>query len=140
MQSYVLTNIRTTFHLILDLPLKQAGKNILHNICFFYVLLTEHLSIILAIDQINAINYCCTIRLLYSSTCFEHCCAHHQQVKLCYTASGIVTLCRFPSGVQIERGLCTGRPPTGCDHNRCCIIQFDLLMMSITMFETFRGI
>jgi len=29
------------------------------------------------------------------------------------TASGIVTLCRWPSGAQVERGLYTGRPPTG---------------------------
>jgi len=28
------------------------------------------------------------------------------------------------------RSLRTGRPPTECDHTRCCIIQFDLLMMS----------
>ena len=25
--------------------------------------------------------------------------------------------------------LCTGQPPTECDDTRCCIIQFDLLMM-----------
>ena len=31
------------------------------------------------------------ISLLYSSTRFENCCAHHQDVKLFYTASGIVT-------------------------------------------------
>ena len=24
-----------------------------------------------------------------------------------YAASGIVTLCRWPSGAQVERGLCT---------------------------------
>ena len=34
---------------------------------------------------------CFVISLLYASTCFEHCCAHHQEVKLYYTASGIVT-------------------------------------------------
>jgi hypothetical protein len=33
----------------------------------------------------------------------------------------------------------TGRPPTECDFTRCCIIQFDLLMMSTTVFETCRG-
>jgi len=34
---------------------------------------------------------------------------------LYYTASGIVTLCRWPSGAQVESGLnlYTGRPPTG---------------------------
>jgi len=33
-----------------------------------------------------------------------------------------------------------GLPPTECDDTRCCIIQFDLLMMSTTMLETCRGI
>ena len=56
--------------------------------------------------------------------------------KLYYTASGIVTLCRWPSGAQVESGLQSslnllkGRPPTKCDDSRCCIIQFDLLVMS----------
>jgi len=44
---------------------------------------------------------------------FRALCAHHQEVKMYYTASGIVKLCRWPSGAQAERGLCTGRPPTG---------------------------
>jgi len=30
--------------------------------------------------------------------------------KLYYTASGIVTLCRWPSGVQVERGLVLSQP------------------------------
>jgi len=34
----------------------------------------------------------------------------------------------------------TGQPPTECDDTRCCIIQFDILMMSTTVLETFRGI
>jgi hypothetical protein len=29
---------------------------------------------------------------------FPALCDHHQEVKLYYTASGIVTLCRWPSG------------------------------------------
>ena len=33
--------------------------------------------------------------------------------KLYYTASGIVTLCRWQSGAQVKSGLCTGRPPIG---------------------------
>jgi len=43
--------------------------------------------------------------------------------NLYYTASGIITLCRWASDVQVERGLesslilCTGR----CDDTRCCI-------------------
>ena len=34
----------------------------------------------------------------------------------------------------------TGRPPTECDGTRCCIKQFDLLLMSTTVLETCRGI
>ena len=46
---------------------------------------------------------CFIIILLYSSTCFEHYCAHHTlQVAV----------------------RCTGRPPTECDDTRCCTIQF----------------
>jgi len=40
---------------------------------------------------------------------FRTLCAHHQEVKLYYTASGIVTLCWWPSGLNLR----TGRPPTG---------------------------
>jgi len=35
---------------------------------------------------------------------FRALCAHHQEVKLYYIACGIVTLCRWPSGAQVERG------------------------------------
>jgi len=70
----------------------------------FGVLLTVHLGIILAIDQLNAQILIFLIGLLYSSTCFEHSSAHHQEVKLYSTASGIVTLCRL-----------------SCDDTRCCI-------------------
>jgi len=49
--------------------------------------------------------------LLYASACFEHCCAHHQEVK--------IALYREDS-----LNLCTGRPPTDCDGTRCCIMQF----------------
>jgi len=33
-----------------------------------------------------------------------------------------------------------GRAPTECDDTTCCIIQYDLLMISTTVFETCRGI
>ena len=33
--------------------------------------------------------------------------------KLYYTASGIITLRRWPSGAQSSLNLCTGWPPTG---------------------------
>jgi hypothetical protein len=47
------------------------------------VLLTAHLSIILASDQLDAQIICFIISLLQSSTCFEQRHAHHQEVKLC---------------------------------------------------------
>jgi len=47
---------------------------------------------------------------------FRALCAYHQGSKLYYTASGIVTLSRWPSGAQIER-----RIPSTCDDTKCCI-------------------
>jgi len=47
-----------------------------------------------------------------------------------YTASVIITLCRWPSGAQVERGLCTGLPPTGVMIPDAVLYNFDLLMMS----------
>ena len=72
------------------------------------------------------------ISLLYAFTCFEHYVLIIWRSKLYYTSSGIVTLCRWPSGAQAERGLSpqsslnlrTRRPPTECDDTRYCIIQF----------------
>jgi len=46
----------------------------------FDVLLTVHFSIILATDQLNE-KILFFLSILYSSTCFEHCCAHYQKVK-----------------------------------------------------------
>ena len=49
---------------------------------------------------------------------FRALCAHHQEAKIVYTASGIIT----PVG---------GRTATyRCDDTRCCIYNFGLLMMS----------
>jgi len=63
-------------------------------------------------------------------------CAHQQEVKLYYTASAIIT----PVGGRPVRGLReeslnlrTGRPPTECDDTTCCIVQFDLSMMSTVL-------
>ena len=109
-------------------------------IVFFYVLLTVHLSIILVINQLNAQNLVFLISLLYASTFFEHYVLIIRRSKLCYTASVIVTPCRWPSGAQVERGLCTGRPPTECDDTRCCIIQFWPPDDEHMMLETCRGI
>ena len=49
---------------------------------FFYVLLTAHLSITLANDQLDAQFLYLIMLLLQSSTCFEQRRAHHQEVKL----------------------------------------------------------
>ena len=55
-----------------------------------------------------------------------------------------IKLCKLGGGAELisvgGRPVRTGRPPTECDDIRCCIIQFDLLMMSTTVFETCRGI
>jgi len=45
------------------------------------------------------------ISLFYASTCFEHYCAHHQEVKIVYTASGIIT----PVGGRPVHGAATYR-------------------------------
>jgi len=61
--------------------------------------------------------------------------------KLYYTASGVVTLCRWPSGAQVERGVCA---PDGHLQSVTTpdVVQynFDLLMMRTTVLETCRGI
>ena len=51
------------------------------------------------------------------------------------TASGIVTLFKWPSGAQVEREL--SQPVT---ISNAVLIQFDLLMMSTTLLETCRGL
>ena len=54
-----------------------------HNILFFFnVLLTVHLCITLANNQLHAQFFYFIISLLQSSTCFEQRRAHHQEVKL----------------------------------------------------------
>ena len=83
------------------------------------------------------------IRLFQSSTCFEQTRAHHQEVSCINTASGIVTLCKWPSGMQVEQELLdlhTGRPLTEGDYTRCCINTVDLLMMRTRLLETRRGL
>ena len=67
---------------------------------------------------------CFLISLLHSSTCFEHCCARHQEVKFYYTASGIITLCRWPPGAHVLSQPVHGTATYRCDDTRCCIIQF----------------
>ena len=70
------------------------------------------------------------IKCLYM---FRAVCAHHQEDKLYYTASGIITLCRWPLGAQ-DGHLQSVMIPDAVLYN------FDLLMMSTTVLETCRGI
>jgi len=67
---------------------------------------------------------------------FRALCAYHEEIILYYTASGIVTLCRWPFGAQVD--LHTGRPPTGMTISDA--VQFDLLMTSTTVLKTCTGI
>jgi len=55
--------------------------------------------------------------LLYSSTCFDHNRAHHQEVKI--VSHSIWYHHTLQAVVQ-----CIGRPPAECDDARCCVIQF----------------
>ena len=57
-----------------------------------YVLLTVHLGIILDNDQLDTQLLCFTIRLLYSTTCFEHYMLIIRRLNCIDAASGIVTL------------------------------------------------
>jgi len=91
---------------------------------------------ILVSNQLIAKKTCFIISLLYASTCFEHCVLIIRRSKLYCTASCIVTLYRWPSGAQVERGLqsslnlCTGWPPTGVMIPDAVQYNFDLVMMS----------
>jgi hypothetical protein len=48
----------------------------------------------------------------------------------------------FISNIITESSLylCTGQPLPESDHTRCCVYTTDLLMMSIILFETCRGL
>ena len=63
--------------------------------------------------------------------------------KLYYIVSGIFTLCRWPTGAQVERGLSQPVHRTTtyrCDDTRCCIIQFWPTDEKRIVLETCRGI
>jgi len=48
---------------------------------------------------------CCLI-LLYSNTCFEHCCAHHQEVKIVLYSICYRHTCRWPSPAHSPLSTC----------------------------------
>jgi len=78
---------------------------------------------------------CFIVSLLYASTCFKHYVLINRRSKLYYTASGIVTLCRWPSRAPVH-GTATYRS----DYTSCCIIQFRPPDDEHIVLETCRGI
>jgi hypothetical protein len=68
-----------------------------------------------------------TRSLLHASTYFEHHVLIVRRSELYYTAAGIITLCRWPSGAQVERVLAQPVHRTAtyrCDDTKGCIVQF----------------
>jgi len=114
---YAYTSSRTCYFslasLILTATIQVYCYRIIHRAGHFYVLLTVHLSIFISvINQLNA-QILFIISLLYASTCFEHCCAHHQEVKIVLNSVWYHHICRWPSRVQSFLNPCMARPPTG---------------------------
>ena len=87
------------FHIISQNGTIFGKKRVITQKCVFFFSLR-----LLVGDQIEA-QFFYTIRLFQSSTCFEQTRAHHQEVNCINTASGIVTLCKWPSGMQVEQEL-----------------------------------
>jgi hypothetical protein len=83
----------------------------------FIIITCEHLNFV--INPLNAQNhfYNKFIICLYMFRALRAC---HQEVKIVLYSSWYYRTFRWPSGAQVERGLCTGRPPI----HRCCIIKF----------------
>ena len=102
-----------------------------------------YLSITLVNDQLNAQLFYFIICLLQSSTCFEQHRAHHQEANRTSTASGIVTLCKWLSGMEVKKSLLTCIPDGHLQRLTipdAVLVQSDLLMMSTTLLETCRGL
>ena len=53
----------------------------------------------------------------HASTCFEHCCAPHQEVKIVLCSIWYRHTCRWPSGAQVERGSLSTCVPDGHLHS-----------------------
>jgi len=107
---------------------------------YFYIYFADRASPynVLVGGQLDA-QFFYIIRLFQSCTCFEQTRAHHQEVNCINKASGIVTLCKWPSGMQVgQLDLHTGQLLIENDYTRCCINTTDLLMMSTCLLETCR--
>ena len=96
------------------------------------------LSIILGNGQLDTQLLYFTIRLLWSSTCFEHYVLIIRRMNYIDAASGIVTLSKWLSGTQVERELQSSSLSTYAPDSHllrvtipdAASIQFILLMMS----------
>ena len=113
----------------------------------FYVLLTVHLSIILGNDQLDTQLLYFTIRLLWSSTCFEHYMFIIRRLNCIYAVSGIITL--KMSGLRLlaynllhcsKLYASNLRPLTyfQSDDTRCCINTIQPPDDEHRMLETYR--
>ena len=118
-------------------PHHQGAHNCKKELFIFCVLLTAHLSIILDNDQLDTHLLYFTIRLLQTSTCFEHYVHIIRRLNCIDAASGIVTLGKWLSGAQVERELlATDR----VDDTRCCINKIQPPDDEYIMHETCRGL
>ena len=80
-------------------------------------------NVLLVGDQLD-IQFFYITRLFQSSTVSSKQVLIIRRSNFTNTASGIVTLCKWPSGIQVEQELLdlhTGRPLTESDYTRCCI-------------------
>jgi hypothetical protein len=96
-------------------------------------------------DQINAQFYLFNNNITaWSSTCFEHRCAHLQEDNCIFAVSGIVTLISVCCHtVHRSRADCSplliGALHRECDDTRYCKYTIVLLKMSTAMLETCWG-
>jgi len=67
--------------------------------CRAFLRLVRFSKSLLVGDQLDT-HFFYIIRLFQSSTCFEQARAHHQELNCINAASGIVTLCKWPSGMR----------------------------------------
>ena len=126
--------------LFVSVQVSDAHVNILSSsmhfnflIFFFKFLLTMHLSIILVTDQLNApiiVSWWVYYTPLHVSSTIV---PIIRRSKLYHTASGIITVCRWPSNASDGR-LQSVIMPDAVWYN------FDILMMGTIVLETCRGV
>ena len=106
---------------------------------FFYILLTVHLDITSGRWPTwhTVLLYNILISILHVSSKYM---LIIRRSNCTNTPSGIVTLCKWPSGMQVELDLHTGWSLTESHYTRCCINTIDLLMMSTCLLESCRGL